>query len=153
EPGTPGNRCRTPQTSSPSSPSRVSSWCLGTPPRFHLQNDLAVLVVNMGGTRPEKEPDAFIFQDLLQFQGNVCIFPGQDVVVTMHDRHVIAEPAKHLPELQADVPAPNDQQVSGQFAQLEDAGVRQVINPIQARERRDGWPGAGVDEDALALEL
>src|SRR5262249_12978243 len=125
---------------------------LGATRRFHLQVDLAVLPVHSAWLGPQDKADAFFLQVLLQFLGDFCILPWQDVVVPNHYRYVTAEAEKHLPELQADVPTSNNKQVSGKLAQLEDAGVRQVVDPIQAVKCGNGRPCAGVDEDALALD-
>ena len=41
----------------------------------------------------------------------------------------------------------------GQFIQLQDAGVGQVVDAVQALQGWDTWPSAGVDKDALAFQF
>src|SRR5262249_27433631 len=96
--------------------------------------------------------DSFLFQGLLEFLRHVRIFVGNHTLGTLNDRHPTAEPAKHLAKFEANVTAPQDQQVFRHFVHLHDAGVGQVINPLQPLQAWNVRPGAGVDEDALAFQ-
>ncbi len=101
----------------------------------------------------QDKADSFALQCLPQLVGHVGVFAGENLLVAIDDRHLAAEPAKHLPELQADVPAAEDQQVLRQFGQFQDSGVRQVIDLVKSLDLRDIRPSAGIDEDAIAFQF
>src|SRR6266576_1667011 len=61
----------------------------------------------------QQECEAFLFEHSLKFRGNFGIFAGNNLCRTLNYGHAAAEPAKHLPELQADVPPPSTIKCSG----------------------------------------
>src|SRR5262249_13302400 len=118
-----------------------------------LQEDLAALPPGRGRPGIEDEIHPLLLQCLFQRLAHVGVLARQELTAAVDDGDPAAEAAEHLPELQADVPAAQDEQVLRQLSQLEDALVGQVADPVEPRDGWDGWPGAGVDEDALALQL
>src|ERR1700756_1942048 len=74
------------------------------------------------------------------------------MLATIDDRHPAAESPEHLPKLESDVSAAQHQQVLGEFGQLQDAGVGEVIDRVESGQGRNSRTRAGIDEDALALE-
>src|SRR5262245_54802215 len=70
----------------------------------------------------------------------------------MDDGHATSESPEHLPELQADVSAAEDEQVFVQFGQPHDAGIIEVVDRTESFHLRDVRPSAGINEDALALQ-
>src|SRR5437867_9614395 len=70
----------------------------------------------------------------------------------MHDRDPAAEPAEHLPEFEADIASPQNDQVFWKIPQFHDAGIREITDRFQAIDAGDRGPGPAVYEDPLALQ-
>src|SRR5437762_2895146 len=98
---------------------------------FHRENNLATVLCDAGSPCVKDKTDAFTLQRLLQFLGDVGILSGENVIAAVDDSHAAAKPAEHLPELQADVPSPEHEQVLGHFRQLHYAGIGQIVDLLQ----------------------
>jgi hypothetical protein len=120
-------------------------------PHFHTQGNSAVLPLDVCRRGTQDKTDAFAFQRVLHGFRDIGVLAGENLVLAVDDGHPAAEPAEHLPELQADVPAAEDEQVVRHFGQLHHAGVVQEVDPVEPFQARDVRPGAGVNKDALAF--
>ena len=57
-----------------------------------------------------------------------------------------------LGELQADRAAADDDQMIEPLRVVEDRFVREIRDAVEARDRRNGWRGAGGDDEAMRLD-
>ena len=101
------------------------------------------------GVGLQQDLDAVLAQDVGHRVGHVGVLAGQQPLAALHDRHLAAEAAEHLAELQADVAAAQHEQVLRHRVQLHDRGRVQRRHAVEPRQRRRGGPRAGVDEDQL----
>ncbi|MNY04002.1 hypothetical protein D3C86_1366510 [compost metagenome] len=76
--------------------------------------------------RPAADADAFRFQDLPHLQGDLRIFPRNQVLAALHHRDLRAEPAEHLRELQSHIAAADDDQVPGHLGHRHHVRIRQI---------------------------
>ena len=70
----------------------------------------------------------------------------------LDDGHAAAEAAVRLGELEADIPAAEDDEVLGQPVEFEQLDVRQRPGIRQAGDRRDRGVGSQVEEDSVACQ-
>src|SRR5262249_26092927 len=89
---------------------------------------------------------------LLELCRDLRIFSGNDLSCVFDYRDLAAKTDEHLPELESDVAAPENNQVTRKRRQVKDGLVRQVVHALQAGDSRDARPCTGVDEDSRAFE-
>ena len=94
----------------------------------------------------ELEHDALALQQRLHLARHVFVFSRDQAVGVFEYRHLGAEAADHLRELQADVAAADHDQVLRQLVEIHHRHVRQVRQFVQSRPVRHHRPTAGVDE-------
>src|SRR3989441_2672367 len=70
----------------------------------------------------------------------------------MDECHAAAKAPEHLPELEADVPSANHQQVIGDLVQLHDGGVCEIAGCFKSLDAGNGGTRARIDEDTLRFE-
>ena len=100
----------------------------------------------------ETDPDAFALENLLHGLRHVLVFAADHAIGHLHDRDLAAEPPERLAELEPDVAAADHDQVLGQQVEVEDRGVGEVVDGVEARHRRDQRAAADVDEDPIGRE-
>ena len=104
------------------------------------------------GGGPGQDLDPLVPEEPLDRLGDVRVLAMDQRAVPLDDGHAAAEPAERLRQLEADVAAAQDHQVSRELAQLQSLDVGQ-----RASLREPGGvvhPGArpGVDDDGLTAE-
>ena len=70
----------------------------------------------------------------------------------LDDGHAAAEASVRLGEFEADVPAAEDDEVSGQSIEFEQLDVRERSGIRQAGDRWNRGAGAQIEEDAAACQ-
>ena len=119
---------------------------------LNRQDDLSVRFLNARRPGVQREMNALRFEDLSQFAGNFRVLAWQNLVAVMDDCHAAAEAPEHLPELEADVPSANHQQVIGDVVQLHDGGVCKIAGRFKSLDAGNGGTRARIDEDSLRFE-
>src|ERR1035441_419564 len=87
---------------------------------------------------------------LLKYPGdffrNVRVLAGEQLTSRLDNGHATAEAAKHLPKLQADISASEDQQMLWNGVQLHDGSAVEKGHGFQAVNCWHGWTRPCVDE-------
>ena len=96
--------------------------------------------------------DPLVLEELAQGLRDVAVLAMGQGVVPLDDRHAAAEAAKGLGQLEPDVAAPQDDEVTRDAVQVEGLNVRHRPRLGEARDRVDPGTGAGADHDHLAAE-
>src|SRR5262249_46202152 len=96
--------------------------------------------------------NAFLSQDSGDCLGDFRVFPPDQARTLLDDGHFAAEPPVDLGKLQPDVAAANDDEMPRQDLEVEDRGVGQKGNLVDARHVRNGGATTHIDEDPLRLE-
>src|SRR5207244_8560640 len=91
--------------------------------------------------------DLFGREDLVNALGNVVVLAAEEAGTALQDGHLAAEAAIHLREFERDVAAAEDDEVGGERVEVDDGGVGEVRNLVEAGERRDGGGAAHGGED------
>src|SRR6266566_8906345 len=73
-------------------------------------------LLDTGCLRVQQETNAFGFQGLLQFGGDVCVLAGKNLTAVVDDCNLAAKAPEHLAKLQADVTPAQHEQVFRHFA-------------------------------------
>ena len=102
--------------------------------------------------RLQPEPDPLALQDRRHRGRHLRRLALDQPLAAVDQRHLAAEAAEHLGELQSDVAAADDHQMLRQVGELHDRGVGQVVHLRQARKRRHEGARADVDEDPFRLQ-
>src|ERR1019366_7382841 len=93
---------------------------------------------------------------LLKYPGdffrNVRVLAGEQLTSRLDNGHATAEAAKHLPKLQADISASEDQQMLRNGVQLHDGSAVEKGYGLQAVEWGHRGTRTGVDEDLAGGE-
>ena len=95
--------------------------------------------------------DAFGLEDVFDGDGDVFVLAGDEARHLFDDGDFAAEAAVHLPELEADVAAADDDEMLRQEVDLEHGGVGEVLDLIDAGHVGDAGAAADVDEDLRRL--
>ncbi len=118
--------------------------------RDHFETAAALGEANVAGV--DDHVDAFGLQDLLDGGRDILVLAGRQPRPLLDDRHVSAEPAVHLRELQCDVAAADDDQMLWHSVEFEDADIRHVVDVGEPRHIGRHRPAADVEEDLVRLE-
>ncbi len=111
-----------------------------------------VVLADAGRLRGEVEADALGLERRAQRHAHVGILAPDDVVGVLDHRHLAAETAVHLAELEADVAAADHQQVLRHLVEVHHVAVGEVGDAVDAGDRQDQRPGAGVEDHDVAAE-
>src|SRR5262249_40145044 len=111
----------------------------------------ALLNADWFGT--EEDLDAVLRQDVGHFICDVRILSPQKRGSALDDGHRASETTEELPEFDADVATPEDEQALRHRRELHDARRVERLDILQAVEARSGWARTGVDEDPLSGEF
>src|SRR5580698_7950924 len=95
----------------------------------------------------EADVDAFGFEDFLDGCGDVFIFVLDEARAFFNDGDLAAEAAEDLGEFQADIAAAYDDQVLRQLFEVEDGGVDEIGDLVDAGHVGNVRAAAYVDED------
>ena len=106
--------------------------------------DLECLGIGMDGHAPGKR--------CLEELRDLRFFVGHEPLVPLDDRDLRAHCFEEMSELRGNVPAADDDHALGPFREPEGALVREVFDAFDAFDGRDERPGAGDEEDRLALD-
>ena len=93
-----------------------------------------------------------LLDDVLDRGGNIFVFARNQPRVSLQDGDFAAEAAVHLPKLQADVAAADDDEMLGQKIDLHHRGVCEIADLIETRHGRNDGTAADVDEDLIGSE-
>src|SRR6202030_2334041 len=96
--------------------------------------------------------DPFGLENVLDGGRHILVFVLDEPRTHLDNRDVAAEAPEHLPELEADVAASDDDQVAGQKIDVHHrtvGEVRDFADPVQRRYRS---PPAGIDENPRSGE-
>ena len=102
--------------------------------------------------RAGEDLDPLVLEEFAQGLRDVAVFAVGQGVVPLDDRHAAAEAAQGLGQLEADVAAPQDEEVLRDAVQFEGLDVRHRPRLGEAGDRVDPGAGAGADHDDLAAE-
>src|SRR3954451_23660533 len=123
------------------------------PVALHLQlNGLAGPPLDPLDPSVGADLDPLVLEELAQGLRDVAVLAMRQGVVPIDDRHAAAEAAKGLVQLEPDVAAPQDDEVTRDAVQVEGLDVRHRPRLGEARDRVDPATGAGADHDHLAAE-
>ncbi len=100
----------------------------------------------------EADVDAFGFEDLFDGRGYVFVFMRDEARAFFDDGDFAAEAAEDLGEFEADVAAADDDQMRGEFFEVEDGGVDEIGDLVDAGHVGHDGAAADVDEDAIGAE-
>ena len=118
---------------------------------FADEDLLAVLDQHLPGLVTGQHRDAVPLQRPGHDCGDFGVFTDQDARQHLHLRHLGAEAREALRQLAADRAAAQHHQAFGQFAQVPDGVAGQVVNGIEAGDRRYERPRARGDDDVLVV--
>ncbi|CAM3386767.1 hypothetical protein SARU107417_07980 [Salinibacter ruber] len=119
---------------------------------LQVRRDRAARLLDGRHARLVEETDPVLPQNIFKRPGHVGVLTAEDVLAPIDNRHLRPEPPEHLPELEPDVPAAEDEQVARHRAQLHDGGRGQEVYRIEPVDGRNGGTGAGVDHNAVRRE-
>src|SRR5579863_8170901 len=106
-------------------------------------------LAEMDAFRVEPDVNSFALEDVLNSSRHVLVLVLHEPWSLFHDRDLATEAAEHLPEFEADVAAPDDQQSPGQKIHLHHRAVGEIGNLIDPRQGWDQGASTHVDEDTL----
>ena len=92
--------------------------------------------------------DALAFHDLADRLRDILVLARDQPRLPLDHRHLRTEAAEHLRELQPDIAAADHRQMPRQGVQLQDRGVGQVVDRVDAGQVRHRGATADVEEDA-----
>src|SRR6058998_1435225 len=122
----------------PSSACSVSPFCTVTrSPRSLDRRHLRI----------EQHFHSVLAQNLADLLGDVGVLAWRELRGALDDRHAAAEAAEHLPELEPDVAASQDQEVLRQHGEFHDRRGVERGNGVEPLQRGASRAAARVDED------
>ena len=92
----------------------------------HADRHLAAAALDPGRIGIGQDPDALVLEDLADRLRDVLVLARDQLAVALDDRHLAAEAAVHLAELEADVAAAQDHEVLGQEVDRHHRGVVEI---------------------------
>jgi hypothetical protein len=112
----------------------------------------ATLPLDLDGPRAESHVDPLLPEPFADQLADGGILACQEPVRPLHDRHLGAEAAQELAELDPDRPAAEDHHVLRDLVQVGRLAVRPIAGLRKAWYLRHGRVAAGGNDDPLALE-
>src|ERR1019366_4163798 len=117
-----------------------------------LQPNAAIRLAHAMRIRVQQDLDSILLKYLGNFFRDVGVLAVEQLASRLDDGHLTAEAAKHLPKLQADVSASEDQQMLRNGVQLHDGSAVEKGHGLQAVECGHRGTLTGVDEDLRGSE-
>src|SRR5207248_9504698 len=96
--------------------------------------------------------DAFACQDVVNGGRDVLVFATDQSWAHFDDRDLGAKASEHLPKLQPDIAAADNQEMAWDGIEIHQGAVRQIRNAIEAWHRRYDGSSADVDENAVGAQ-
>src|SRR5713101_1534677 len=115
-------------------------------PLLKLHANLPIVSRPLFDRRLKLEPNPFTSEDLLDFGGDLWIFPCEQMWIAIDNGNVGTESPEHLAKLAADVSTSQDQEVSRQRAKLHQSGVVQPPDALQSGQGWNDWAGTHIDD-------
>ena len=113
---------------------------------------LAVRLAHAIRSRVQQDFDSVLLKYLGDFFRDVGIFAIEQLATGLDDGHATAEAAKHLPKLQADIAASENEQMFRNRVQLHDGSAVEKRYGLQAVECGHRRTRTRVDEDLVGGE-
>src|ERR1039458_7828883 len=117
-----------------------------------LQPNAPVRLAHAIRSRVQQDVNPVLPKYLGNLLRDVGILAIEQLASGLDDGHPTTETAKHLPKLQADISASNNQQMLRNRIQLHDRSAVEKGHGLQAVECRHRWARTCVDEDSLGGE-
>jgi hypothetical protein len=118
---------------------------------IHLRECFVVSLQEADAFRIETNLDSFTFDDLVNGRGNVVFAPNESRS-HLDDGNFAPETAEHLPELEPDVAATDNDQMLGHEVDFHERAIVEKFDLLETRHRRDEGASAHVDENPIRCE-
>ena len=119
---------------------------------FRVRHNLFAALGKADALRVHADADLLARQDLLNGRGHIFVFPLHQPRPHFQDGDPASKTPEHLAELQADIAAAHNDQVSGEEVDVHHGTVSEIRDLIQSGHLRHYRAPAHVDEDPLGGE-
>ena len=117
-----------------------------------VDSDAVTFLRNAIDTGIQQNVDAIVGQNLKNSGRDIRVLSRNQRRTALDDGHLAPETPIHLGELQADVAPPDDDQMIRQVVHVHHAGIRQIVDIVDSRNRRNGSPSTRIDENLLGFK-
>src|SRR5262249_50280280 len=114
---------------------------------IRMRDDLFAAFGKADALRVEAHVYAFPFQDLLDGRGHILVFASYQALPHFDDRDLASETAIHLPELEPNIAAADNDEMRGEIVYFHHGAVVETLNLRKPRHLRAHGPPANIDED------